>query len=471
MLDGYSKTNSMTFFPNGSARFSSEFLLSSFYNESQKQNDIARGMFVGAIEPDPHWGPLSALAANDNNYIKMRKLGGQHMLLADTMIATEVESSCLDFQRNVRSAKMSLWTAGVPWTDHIEPTLGLCMLGTMAHAAEEKATGGLIGSMGCMNPIDMGMTGREHIVFSIEPDNPTERKTIAKIPLSRPPSYMHSLAETPNYIVLIAEPLYMSMPKLLEGKGLGEGGLYTNTDSTVFQVVHRKSGKVVQLEAPGFIYGHVLNSWEEANGDISMDLTWYESNNATTLGWFNRWFIKHMSNEQVRESWPRSQIRRYTLKLSENLISNDVLFKEEKGLNDFEVPKINEKLRGEKYCISYMMQFHSYEYDKDPKSMESGPFGAVGLAKRNLCTGERSGWYGPNQYPSEVEFVPNPAGSTEDDGVLLGIVFDGNTNLSYFHVLDAMTMKQVAKAPLPIRTPFLVHSSFFPQTEMESIIV
>merc|ERR1712039_1017384 len=152
-------------------------------------------------------------------------------------------------------------------------------------------------------------------------------------------------------------------------------------------------------------------------------------------------------------------------------VANDNLFPNEQGLNDFEVPKINEAFRGKEYCISYMMQFHSYEYHKDQNSLNSGPFGAVGLAKRNVCTGERMGWYEPNHYPSEVEFIADPFGAAEDDGVLLGIVFDGNTNSSYFHVLDAKTMKQVAKAPLPIRTPFLVHSSFFPQAEMESIIV
>merc|ERR1712217_669041 len=159
------------------------------------------------------------------------------------------------------------------------------------------------------------------------------------------------------------------------------------------------------------------------------------------------------------------------LKLSENSITSDVLFQEEKGRNDFEVPKINEKLRGEKYCISYLMQFHTYDYNADHNSLNSGPFGAVGLAKRNICTGERMGWYEPNQYPSEVEFVADPAGSGEDDGVLLGFVFDGNTNLSYFHILDAKTMKQVAKAPLPLKIPFLVHSSFFADDEVDTVIV
>jgi len=471
MLDGFSKTNTMTFSNDGSATFSAEFLQSDFYNKSKSIGHIARGMFVGGIVPDPHWGPTSVAGANDNNYIKMRKLGKDKLLLADTMIATKTDNSCLKFEDNFRSAKLSLFSNGTAWTDKLEPTLDLCMLGTMAHAAEDKATGSLIGSMGCFNPIDMGMTGQKHIVFSMDPAKPLERKALATIDLKRPPSYMHSLAETPNYIVLIAEPLYMSLPKVLEGHGLGEGGLYTNEDTTIFQIVNRNTGSVSTLEAPGFIYGHVINSWEEKNGDIAFDLTWYESNNATTLGWFNRWFLKYMSDKDIRESWPRSEVRRYTLKLTEGAVLDEALFSDEKGLDDFEVPKINEKLRGQQYCISYFMQFHSYEYDMDPQSLTSGPFGAVGLAKRNMCTGERMGWYEPNQYPSEVEFVANPSGTAEDDGALLGIVFDGNTNLSYFHILDAKTMKQVAKAPLPIKTPFLVHSSFFPDEGVETVIV
>merc|ERR1712087_510387 len=130
----------------------------------------------------------------------------------------------------------------------------------------------------------------------------------------------------------------------------------------------------------------------------------------------------------IRESWPRGQVHRYTLNMLQRKVSSERLFADENGMNDFETPKINEHLQGERYCISYMMQFHSYEYNKDQSSLNSGPFGAVGIAKRNICTGERSGWYEPNQYPSEVQFVADPAGSKEDDGVLLGMVLDGNTN-------------------------------------------
>lgn len=46
-------------------------------------------------------------------------------------------------------------------------------------------------------------------------------------------------------------------------------------------------GSVRTLNTSAFIFGHILNSYEEGT-DIVIDLTWYEAGNATTLGWFNR---------------------------------------------------------------------------------------------------------------------------------------------------------------------------------------
>jgi carotenoid cleavage dioxygenase-like enzyme len=349
------------------------------------------------------------------------------------------------------------------------------MMGVMAHAQVDESNGVLTGAMGCSNPDDFGATGHYHIVFTIDPAKPLERRLLAKIHLGRLPSYMHAFASTPNYVVLIANPLYMSLKHALAGMPLGEGSIITTSENTIFHIVERKTGKVTQIEAPGFIFGHIINSWEEKDGGISIDLTWYGADNSTTLGWFNRWFFKYMSDPAVREQWPRSQVKRYTLKPREGKADVSTLFADERGLNDFETPKINEAFNGKAHCIVYMTQFHSYDYSKDQRSLDSGPFGAVGTAKRNVCTGERMGWYSANEYPSEVQFVANPSGTDEDDGVLLGIVFNGNTNLSYFHVLDAKTMKQVARAELPIKIPFLVHSSFFPPDEgsklEESLVV
>jgi carotenoid cleavage dioxygenase-like enzyme len=459
MLDGYSKINTLRFLKDANATYTTKFLASAFMNDSIKDEGIARGLFVGGIEPPPHWGPTAVLGPNDNNYIKMRRIGEQSMLLSDSMIASEIAADGVSFQANIRP-NMLKYVPGADWYDDIDPLGDMCMLGTMAHAAEDLDTGIMTGAMGCV-----GIQDNYHIVFTIEPSAPNTRKILSKIhlPSGRRPSYMHALGYTPHYIVLVADPLYMNMVSVLKGDPLGEGGLETNSDPTLFHLVDRKTGAVRTLKAPGFIFGHILNTFEDGE-DIVIDLTWYSANNATTLGWMNRWLLSYMMSEPIREAWPRGQVVRYRLKANDE-VEEARLFADENGANDFEAPKINEEFQGLKYCISYFMQFHTYEYDKDPTSVQSGPFGAVGIAKRNLCTGERSGWYEPNTYPSEVQFVPNPSGSAEDDGILLSMVFDGNRNASYFQILDARTMMRIAKAPLPIKTPFLIHASWFPEQE------
>jgi len=93
------------------------------------------------------------------------------------------------------------------------------------------------------------------------------------------------------------------------------------------------------------------------------------------------------------------------------------------------------------------------------------------LAKRNLCTGERLGWYAPNEYPSEVAFIPNPHSTEEDNGALIGFVFDGNKNSSYVHIRDAKSLKMIARADLPIRTGFLVHATWFQEGTPENLVM
>merc|ERR1711912_134497 len=119
--------------------------------------------------------------------------------------------------------------------------------------------------------------------------------------------------------------MYMELLQVLEGKGLGLGGLSTTNDDTLFQVVSRKDHSVRTLQTSGFIFGHVINSWEDAKGDIFIDLTWYEAGNKTTMGWFNRWFLEYMQDANIREAWPRAQVRRYRLG-ADGSVSNWALF-------------------------------------------------------------------------------------------------------------------------------------------------
>merc|ERR1719502_67473 len=118
---------------------------------------------------------------------------------------------------------------------------------------------------------------------------------------------------------------------------------------------------------------------------------------------------------------------RFRLRADGSVESSQLLAEE--AHTGFELPKLDARVQWQrKHCIVYFSQTHSYAYDTDPRSRTAGPFGACAVAKRNICTGEARGLYVPNEYPGEVEFIPNPSGVEEDDGVLLGIVYNGHNS-------------------------------------------
>jgi len=260
--------------------------------------------------------------------------------------------------------------------------------------------------------------------------------------------------------------LHISLTAVLEGKGLGDGSIVLGNDTT-FQAVGLADGSLREWHHPGFLFSHIQNSWEEGD-DIVIDLTWYQPDwHMAFLGMFK---FENLQKEK-RDAWPVNKLMRYRLKKDGTVEETDLLPHESKSL--WELPIVNPHLHGkQEACVTWFIQGACNAYDEEVNSTSVGPAGAYGLAKRNLCTGERLGWYAPNEYPSEVTFVPNPESSEEDSGALIGFVFDANKNSSYVHVRDAKSLKMIARADLPIRTPFLVHASWFPNgAKPESVVL
>ena len=68
-----------------------------------------------------------------------------------------------------------------------------------------------------------------------------------------------------------------------------------------------------------------------------------------------------------------------------------------------------------------------------------------------------------SHYPGEMIFIANPEGVEEDDGVLITISFNGETQQSYVLLLDAKTFEEIDRAYLPINIPFSFHGNWFPE--------
>lgn len=463
-FDGFAKIHRLHFGADG-ATFSSNFLNSSFWTESKKHNKIVPAIMSGDTIPSQGFGPKGVIDGhNDNNYVKCHKNGNDEMCLSDTPIAAIFKDNFASFDHVIRPPLFGLGTNGTPWNDTIDVFAHICGLGIMAHGKTNPRNGNFIGSVACLHTVP---SWDYHIVFEIDPAKPEVRKVIKTIKLDwgRKASMMHSMAQTEHNVVLIAQPLHSSSAATLEGKALSEGAVVLG-NGTIFQAVNLLDGSLREWQHPSFLFSHVQNSWEDGD-DIVIDLTWYQPD--WHLAFFGMFRFENLQKDK-RDAWPVNKLKRYRLKKDGTVEETDLLPKEPKSL--WELPIVDPRLHGKREaCISWFIQGASNAYDEHVNSTKVGPNGAYGLAKRNLCTGERLGWYAPNEYPSEVSFIPNPQSSEEDNGALVGLVFDANRNISYVHIRDAQTLKLIARADLPVKAPFPVHATWFSEDTPEKLMI
>ena len=68
--------------------------------------------------------------------------------------------------------------------------------------------------------------------------------------------------------------------------------------------------------------------------------------------------------------------------------------------------------------------------------------------------------FGPGTSASEFVFVPNSTDAAEDDGVLMGFVYDESVGRSDLMLLDAQTRETTAAVHLPTRVPQGFHGNW-----------
>jgi carotenoid cleavage dioxygenase len=120
-----------------------------------------------------------------------------------------------------------------------------------------------------------------------------------------------------------------------------------------------------------------------------------------------------------------------------------------------EFPRVNESLLGSRHRYGYCVELIDTEASFDSARYLKHDFVAGTTHEHD---------FGPGRRPSELVFVPSERASSEDDGWLIGYVYDGATDRSDLVILDAhdFTAPAVATVHLPTRVPFGFHGSWFP---------
>ncbi|HEX4718130.1 MAG TPA: carotenoid oxygenase family protein [Thermoleophilaceae bacterium] len=265
-----------------------------------------------------------------------------------------------------------------------------------------------------------------------------ERRLIGLLPVKKP-GYMHSFGMSERYVILAECPLLvnpLSIP--LSTRGFIDNYEWEPERGTRFIVMDRHTGEVQGIhQAEAFFCFHHVNSFER-DGELVVDLIAHDDSS-----------IIHMLDlDKLRNDDRRGQtnLRRYRIALDGGGVTREDLAP---GISP-ELPRIN-------YVRNNMRDYrwmYAVANSVDGDWLDQ-------LVKVDVTTSESRVWAEPGCYPGEPVFVERPDGTADDDGVILSVVLDSETERSFLLVLDAASFEEVARAEAPHHIPFGFHGQYF----------
>jgi len=205
---------------------------------------------------------------------------------------------------------------------------------------------------------------------------------------------------------------------------------------------HGDNSSIRWFESPSCFVFHTLNAYQEGDEVV---LIACRMNSTTVL----------TSSEETGGEAGTDKARLYQWRF--NLRTGKVQEKPlDERISDF--PRINEQLMGRKMRYGYTAKMADnpmplfegvikYDFDKDTSQVYN---------------------YGAGRYGGEAVFAPRPNGTAEDDGWLVTLVHDENSDTSELVVLNAqdLTAEPVARVLMPQRVPYGFHGTWVTQEQL-----
>ncbi|ELT89518.1 hypothetical protein CAPTEDRAFT_196404 [Capitella teleta] len=433
-FDGLAKLHSFRL-TGGSSHviYNSQFLESNFYKDSKSEGRLAPYLVLGSIVPSfALWDKIRALYNGiDNTNINVVQFNGTTLhALSDFWHSYEINKRDL---RTVRKTEPPLPNAGI--LNYVAP------IPASSHPAKEFGTNNYINFYSLVNVLPW----QSHTLNIIRIESSTKTELLASIPRIDIP-YMHSMASTKDYAIVIAHPVYVNWMTIVRNQDPLDSLEYHADKPTDIYVVHLHTNKFYHLKTDSYFFMHNVNAFQEGD-KLYVDETSYSDIS----------LMHAMAFHNIRSGspqWPdnmHSQIKRLTIDLSTETVEvhNFDTIPGLEFVNTLDLPVINPDYSFQRYCYIYGQVFGD-------RGLED-----VKLVKKDICGHGDKVWFKPNHFPSESWFQPNPNGVDEDDGILLNIVLDGDTRTSYLLFLDAKTFEEINVGYLPTWIPFTLHGRFF----------
>ncbi|XP_033762708.1 carotenoid isomerooxygenase-like [Pecten maximus] len=452
MFDGYGKLYSWQFKGNGTVLFSTKFIKSSFYKKSISQNDISPYLLFGSTEPRFNhllmllalWRGMDNMNVNIYRFPSEGNKQGSFVTLNDVWDNYEIDPVSLRTIGNLHPE--------VPSTGGINSFIFKNVMST-AHPLPEYGTPHHFTYLYSLAIIP----GVKHRISLIRIKSTTEREVVAQWSVDPDEvSFMHSFSVTPNYVIFFSPPLFLDIKSFLTSGSISKSFKWNGArrNMTIY-VIEIKSGIIRTFHVPPVFYLHHINAFETWTKEIVIDVpTYFDASIIFDLK------LETLLNRSERNKLnPHPVLTRYGINLNITQVSVKPFPESVKYpcATKFDMPIINENYRSRNYCYVYGLVSKCDDIN----------YSHFALVKKDLCdNGKDRMWFYPNHYPAEMWFIPFPANNhsklNEDDGYLLVPVLDGEKNVSYLAIIDAVSMTTSHTADLPTRVPETFHGRFFP---------
>ncbi|OLL23215.1 Carotenoid cleavage dioxygenase 8 B, chloroplastic [Neolecta irregularis DAH-3] len=217
---------------------------------------------------------------------------------------------------------------------------------------------------------------------------------------------------------------------------------WNHSRKSLFYVINKKGGLDMKLKISPFYCFHTINAYEE-DDNIFLDCVVYEDHSI-----IKSLYVKRLCSTSAtdHEQGLEGSIRRYVINRKEKSIREEFTLPAQ-GMN-LELPVINPAYKCKKHRFVYGIH----------TTRASSFFDAI--IKVDIESRISQTWSIPKGTPSEPIFIARPDGTSEDDGVLLTVVLDGQKRRSMMIVLDAKDLKEIARAEMELVVPFGFHGAF-----------
>lgn len=270
---------------------------------------------------------------------------------------------------------------------------------------------------------------------------------------------LHDFSFTENYYIVVSAPLQLnSLPFLLGFKGPGEPDCI-NFDAEAPSKIHliprpqaaRRGAKKATLDIPSAFVFHHVNAYDTSDGNVVLDVVqtrgfsaWHPDRELEArFGGFHKGLASGDPAflDTFFDADDTGKLVRYTIDVAARTAAASAPLSE----RTVEFPRLNDA------CWSRQHRFAYCGGSRDP--VRSQPLQAWVKFDFETMTEEVLYDAGACSFVGEPTFVPREGAEAEDDGYVLGLVYNGKSGLTDFVVVDARDATKCSVVTIPVALP------------------